>query len=157
MAEVVEPAAAGETLEAFGGHGRTGGRAAESLEPAAVAGRNRDVGMECEAGGRGAAGCAGAEDVIRVDTVDSAGRAVALAVETTNGGGRQARQARLVRGQWIGRGRVGLGANTHANQNPVDPAGDVLDDAPNLVIAGWGKGAEAHPGHAVVLMTSVED
>jgi hypothetical protein len=66
MAEAVEQAAIGETLEAFGRHGGTGGVAAQPFEPAAVAGRNRNVGVEGEAGGRGAAGFAGGGEVIRV-------------------------------------------------------------------------------------------
>jgi len=137
MAEAVEQAAIGEPREAF--------------EPAAVAGRNRDVGVEGEARGRGAAGRAGAGEFIGIDAVASPGGAATLAVETTNGGGSQAREAGLVRGQWIGYGRVGLGTEPEMIEKPVDPERDLLDDAPDLVIVGRRKGTKAHPGHAVVL------
>ena len=128
-----------------------------SAEPAAVAGRNRDVGVEGEARGRGAAGRAGAGEFIRVDAVASPGRAATLSVEATNGGSSQTRQAGLVRGQRIGRGRVGLGADAEAIEKPVGPECDLLDDAPDLVIVRKRKGTEAHPGHAVMLMDSIED
>jgi len=75
----------------------------------------------------------------------------APAVETTNGGGSQAREAGLVRGQWIGYGRVGLGTEPEMIEKPVDPERDLLDDASDLVVVGRRKGTEAHPGHAVVL------
>jgi hypothetical protein len=63
---------------------------------------------------------------------------------------------RLFRGQGVGPGGVGFTTKPKPREEPRDPAGDALDDAPDFVILWWRQGKEPHAGLAVAQVDAIE-